>query len=53
MNDRQYFQATSLSYQLKAAQKKLALFRSGEAYTLFPHPVKSNYFLLLSQIKFI
>ena len=33
MNDRQYFQATSLSYQLKAAQRELALFRSGEAYT--------------------
>lgn len=33
MNDQQYFQATSLSYQLKAAQKELALFRCGEAYT--------------------
>lgn len=33
MDDRQYFQTTSLSYQLKAAQRELALFRSGEAYT--------------------
>lgn len=32
MNDRQYFQTTSLSYQLKAAQRELSRFRSGEAY---------------------
>lgn len=32
MNDSQYFQATSLSYQLKAAQRELAAFRSGDAY---------------------
>ena len=32
MNDRQYFQATSSSYQLKAALRELADFRSGEAY---------------------
>ncbi len=33
MNDRQYFLTTSLSYQLKAAQRELSAFRSGEAYT--------------------
>ena len=32
MNDREYFLTTSLSYQLKAALKKLADFRSGEIY---------------------
>ena len=32
MNDREYFLTTSLSYQLKAAQKELASFQSGEAY---------------------
>ena len=32
MNDQQYFMATSLSYQLKAAKQELASFRSGEAY---------------------
>lgn len=32
MNDREYFITTSLSYQLKAAQRELAAFRSGEAY---------------------
>lgn len=32
MNDQQYFQTTSLSYQLRAAQQELAAFRSGEAY---------------------
>lgn len=33
MNDQQYFLTTSLSYQLKAAQRELSAFRSGEAYT--------------------
>ncbi len=32
MNDQQYFLTTSLSYQLKAAQRELASFRSGEVY---------------------
>ena len=32
MNDREYFFTTSLSYQLKAARRELADFRSGEAY---------------------
>lgn len=32
MNDQQYFIATSLSYQLKAARQELAGFRSGEVY---------------------
>lgn len=32
MNDREYFLTTSLSYQLKAARRELADFRSGEAY---------------------
>ncbi len=32
MNDREYFQATSLSYELQAARRELAGFRSGEAY---------------------
>lgn len=32
MNDREYFQTTSLSYQLQAARRELAGFRSGEAY---------------------
>lgn len=32
MNDRQYFLTTSLSYQLKAARRELADFRSGDAY---------------------
>lgn len=31
MNDREYFFTTSLSYQLKAARRELADFRSGEA----------------------
>ena len=31
MNDREYFQTTSLSYQLQAARRELAGFRSGEA----------------------
>lgn len=39
MNDRQYFQATSLSYRLKAAEKELAAFRSGEAY----HKLRADY----------
>lgn len=33
MNDREYFLTTSLSYQLKAAQRELSSFRSGDAYT--------------------
>lgn len=32
MNDQQYFLTTSLSYQLQAARRELADFRSGEAY---------------------
>ena len=32
MNDQQYFLTTSLSYQLKAARRELADFRSGEVY---------------------
>lgn len=32
MNNQQYFQTTSLSYRLKAAQRELDAFRSGEAY---------------------
>ena len=32
MNNEQYFLITSLSYQLKAAQKELSSFRTGEAY---------------------
>lgn len=32
MNDQQYFLTTSLSYQLKAAHRELADFRSGEVY---------------------
>ncbi len=32
MNDSQYFQTTSLSYRLKAAERELAAFRSGDAY---------------------
>ena len=32
MNDQQYFLTTSLSYQLKAAQRELSSFHSGEAY---------------------
>ena len=32
MNDQQYFLTTSLSYQLKAARRELAGFRSGEIY---------------------
>ena len=32
MNNREYFLTTSLSYQLQAARKELAAFRSGEAY---------------------
>ena len=32
MNNREYFLATSLSYQLQAARKELEAFRSGEAY---------------------
>ena len=32
MDNRQYFLTTSLSYQLRAAQRELASFQSGEAY---------------------
>lgn len=32
MNNQQYFQTTSLSCRLKAAQRELDAFRSGEAY---------------------
>lgn len=32
MDDRQYFRTTSLAYQLRATQRGLASFRSGEAY---------------------
>lgn len=32
MNNQQYFQTTSLSYRLKAAERELADFHSGEAY---------------------
>ncbi len=32
MDDRQYFRTTSLAYQLRATQRELASFRSGEAY---------------------
>lgn len=32
MTNREYFQTTSLSYRLKAAEQELASFRSGEAY---------------------
>lgn len=32
MNAQQYFQSTSLSYRLKAAERELEAFRSGEAY---------------------
>ena len=32
MNDQQYFHTTSLAYQLKAAQRELSAFRSGEVY---------------------
>lgn len=32
MNNQQFFQTTSLSYQLKAAQHELDAFRSVEAY---------------------
>ena len=32
MNDQQYFLTTSLSYQLKAAQRELSAFLSGEVY---------------------
>lgn len=32
MNDREYFLTTSLSYQLQAARRELAGFRSGEIY---------------------
>ena len=32
MNNREYFQATSSSYELQAARRELAGFRSGEAY---------------------
>ena len=32
MNDHEYFLNTSLSYQLKAARRELADFRSGEIY---------------------
>ncbi len=32
MDDQQYFLTTSLSYQLRAAQRELASFRSGETY---------------------
>lgn len=32
MNDQQYFLTTSLSYQLKAAQRELSAFRSGKVY---------------------
>lgn len=32
MNDQQFFLNTSLSYQLRAARRELASFRSGEAY---------------------
>lgn len=32
MNDRECFLTTSLSYQLQAARRELAAFRSGEAY---------------------
>lgn len=32
MNDQQYFLTTSLSYRLKAAERELAAFRSGETY---------------------
>ena len=32
MNNQQYFQTTSLSYQLKAVQRELDSFRSGEVY---------------------
>lgn len=32
MNDREYFQTTSLSYELQAARRELADFRSGKAY---------------------
>ena len=32
MNDREYFLTTSLSYQLQAARRELAGFRSGEAW---------------------
>ncbi len=39
MNNSQYFQTTSLSYQLKAAERELASFRSGDAY-VYCTPVK-------------
>ena len=32
MNDREYFQTTSLSYQLKAARRELEELKSGEAF---------------------
>lgn len=32
MTNREYFQTTSLSYRLRAAERELASFRSGEAY---------------------
>ena len=32
MNDHEYFLNTSLSYQLKAARRELADFRSGAVY---------------------
>ena len=34
MNDQQYFLTTSLSYQLKAAHRELADFRSAEAHQI-------------------
>lgn len=32
MHDREYFLTTSLSYQLQAARRELAAFRTGEAW---------------------
>ena len=32
MTSREYFRTTSLSYRLRAAERELASFRSGEAY---------------------
>lgn len=32
MNDREYFLATSFAYRLRAAERELASFRSGDAY---------------------
>ena len=49
MNDQQYFRITSLSYRLKAAQRELVSFRSGEVYV----KLRADYKILQQVMKII